>query len=419
MLLRQAACLTVCALAFGSTFIACGDEEATNPAAVPPTGPTLGKLEQLVPFPRGTPNGLSEQPANNCLDAVVYRGRTFLAWRTAPTHFASPTAEIHVASEGSDGWRFEGTFALGTDLREPRFLVLNDRLILYFAVLGKDSQLFEPQGMKETEYQGVGKWTDPEWTYEPGFIPWRARVIDGKAYLIGYIGGDNIYDFNGKPIDIHFLTTKDGRNFDPVVAGKPIVQSGGGSETDFTFTGDGTLVAVTRNEAGDANFGFGSKICKASPNDLGNWQCAPDKKKYDSPLIFKHGLDVYLVGRRNMTETGNYDLDMTDLPLSDQEQKYEVDYSLKPKRCSLWKVDPDALSVSLVLDFPSRGDTCFASEIPSSTDPDQFTVYNYSNMLDGQPDCTKWPDQCDAISWFVGQGSPTMIYRIGLTFPKL
>ena len=75
--------------------------------------------------------------------------------------------------------------------------------------------------MKVTEYQAPGMWTAPEDAYEPTFIPWRARVVNGTAYLIGYVGGEAIYSGSGNPIRIHFLKTTDGRNFEPVVPGKP------------------------------------------------------------------------------------------------------------------------------------------------------------------------------------------------------
>ena len=392
---------------------ACAGTETTSPV---PTGPALGALESIVSFGAAMPEGIDLQPANNNLDVVTHAGRTWLAWRTAPTHFASADATMYVASEGPDGWRFEGKFNEGTDVREPRFLELDGTLMLYYAVLGQDSTKFEPQGMRFTRFDDATRtFSDPVWAYLPGFIPWRARTIGGKAYVIGYVGGDNIYDFNGKPIEIHFLTTTDGTTFEPVVPGKPIVQTGGGSETDFTFLDDGSLVAVTRNEAGDADFGFGSKICSAPANDLGTWTCKPDKRKYDSPLVFRHGADVYLVGRRNVTESGNYDLEKSDETFQQQEQDYEVDYSFNPKRTSLWKVDPATLTVTWVLDLPSRGDTCFPSIL---ADGDGFTIYNYSNLLDGDDDCTSWPDDCSDIDWFVGQGRPTMIYRIGLTFPE-
>lgn len=377
-----------------------------------PSDNTVSEAETVVPFEVGIP-GVTTQAANNNLDVVRFEDRTFLAWRTAPTHFASADTVMYVASEGPDGWRYEGKFAMGTDLREPRFLVVAGKLMLYFAVLGTDPFAFEPQGMMVTEYHGTDDWDEPEWLYEEGFIPWRAKVENGKAYLIGYVGGENIYEVNGEPIRIHFLTTEDGRTLEPVVPDQPVVQEGGGSETDFTFLDDGTLIAVVRNEAGDEQSGWGSKICRAEAGDLGNWTCQSDKKKYDSPLVFRHGPDVWLVGRRNLTDSGNYDLDMDELTAKEQSEKYEIEYSFNPKRCALWRVHPDDLSVEFVADLPSRGDTCFASQLPN--DDGTVAIYNYSNVLDGAPDCKSWPDDCADITWWVGQGQPTMIYRVDVS----
>lgn len=389
---------------------------ACEDPALPPepsTEPTLSGFEVVVPS-SGTIAGITTQNANNNLDVVRFRDRTFLAWRTAPTHFASELTKLYIASEGPDGWRFEGELALQTDLREPRFLVLGDRLFLYFAVLGANSTKFEPKGMKVTEYQAPGSWSVPEDAYEPTFIPWRAREIDGTAYLMGYVGGEGIYAETGEPIRIHFLKTADGRTFEPVVPGKPVVAEGGGSETDFAFLDDGSLVTVTRNEAGDET-GWGSKICTAPAGDLATWTCSYDKKKYDSPLVFRHDEDVWLVGRRNVTDTGNYDLDRDDLTPEQQSGEYQAAYSFSPKRCSLWKVDPASRTVGFVLDLPSRGDTCFASQLDN--DDGTVTIYNYSNELDGAPDCAKWPEDCEDVSWWVGQGMPTIIYRVNVTFP--
>ncbi len=380
----------------------------------PPSKPTLGAYEVVVAA-QSTFAGVTTQTANNNLDVVRFQDRTFLAWRTAPTHFASPETRLYVASEGPDGWRFEGELFLMTDLREPRFLVLGDRLFLYFAVLGTDGTKFEPQGMKVTEYQGPGTWTAPEDSYEPTFIPWRAKVIGGTAYLIGYVGGGAIYDESTNPIRVHFLTTTDGRTFSPVTPGEAVVQEGGGSETDFEILDDGSLVAVTRNEAGDAEFGFGSKICRAEAGALSAWTCKADKRKYDSPLVFRQGADVWLVGRRNLTESGNYDLDRDDLSLTDQRGTYEIDYSFNPKRCSLWRVDPVGLEVTFELDLPSRGDTCFASRVDHGGGV--VSIYNYSSELDGAPDCARWPDDCADPSWFVAQSQNTIIYRVDATFP--
>jgi hypothetical protein len=394
------------AVAFASVLAACGDDPAIDPVV---EAVNLSAPEVIVPFSQAVA-GIATQPANNNLDVVVFGGRTFLAFRTAPTHFASAETELYVASEGPEGFRFEGRFAKGTDLREPRLLALGDRLFLYYAELGADFSKFEPNGAWVTEYVAPGEWTEPARVGEVDFIPWRAKVIDGKAYVVGYSGGANIYEFDGEPLRVHFLTTSDGRTLEPVVPEKPIVQEGGGSETDFTFLPNGTLVAVTRNEAGDAEFGFGSKICRAEPGALADWTCKADPKKYDSPLVFSHGGRAWLVGRRNVTDTGHFDLGRSDLSLEEQAKHYAVEYSFAPKRCAVWSLDADALTATFVADLPSRGDTCFPSMLPK--DDATVTIYNYSNALDGAPDCASWPSNCDDLAWWVGQGQPTVIYRI-------
>ena len=372
-----------------------GSEPCTDFAVI------LGAPFQVVPG-AGLPAEVVLRQANNNLDVVRHEGRVYLAFRTAPTHFASPDTAIYVVSSiDQQTWDFEARFTKATDLREPRLLSFDDRLFLYFAVLGSDPTKFEPQGMMLSEYQGPGSWSTPEWFYLEGFIPWRARVEDGIPYLVAYVGGEGIYEPGGKPLEVHWLATKDGRAFTPVIPGKPAVLVGGTSETDFAFLDDGSLIAVGRNEAGDAR-GFGSRICRATAEDLGNWSCLADPKKYDSPLLFRQGGAVYLVARRNVTETGDYDLGLDELPLSEQWVRYEADYSSRPKRCALWKVDPETRRIEFVLDLPSRGDTCF----PALLREGQGTVeiYNYSSALDGGD-----------VSWFEGQLNPTMILRTTLT----
>lgn len=381
--------------------IGCADEEA------PWAPPTMGEAEVVVPFQ--TPvEGVETQNANNNLDVATLGGRTFLAFRTAPTHFASPETEMFVVSS-ADGqtWTFETRIALGTDVREPRLLAYGGRLFLYFAVLGQDPLKFEPQGTMITERTGPGAWTEPSWWEDqPGFIPWRLKVVDGTAYMIGYTGGENIYEVNGEPLFVKWFRSKDGLSWVPVVEGQATVEQGGGSETDFVFLDDGSVVAVTRNEAGDET-GWGSKICHAPASDLGAWTCAPDPKKYDSPLVFRHGEEVYLVARRNVTETGNYDLFERSLSPKDQTQTYLIEYSFAPKRCALWRVDPGTLAVTWLFDLPSRGDTCFPSMLPGATD-DEVWIYNYTNAYDGDTD----------YNWIVGQGKHTFIYRIPLFFDE-
>lgn len=375
--------------------------------------PTSG-YEVLVRFPAG-PAGIPTQTSNNNLDVARFGDRTFLAWRTAPTHFASSATEILVASEGPDGFRFEGRFSKGTDLREPRLLVLGSRLFLYFAVLGTDPLAFQPQGAMVTEYHAPESWDAPTKLDLSDLIVWRARAIDGKGYLMAYDGGENLYQFDGNPIRVHFLETTDGRTLAPVAPDAPVALSGGASETDFAFLADGSLVTVSRNEAGDATHGFGSLVCRAEAGDLGHLRCRSDRRKFDSPLVFREGDDVWLVARRNVTPSGDFDLGMDLLPLEERAVAYDAAYSATPKRCALWRVDPVALDVTWVQDLPSRGDTCF----PAMTQGPghEVTIYNYTNGLAGALDCPSWPSACTDLPWAAGQLLPTEIYRLNLALP--
>jgi hypothetical protein len=370
-------------------------------------GPALGEPSVVVPSGAMPPEVIS-QGAHNNLDIVWHQGRLFFAFRTAPNHFAAEETVLYVVSTTDEKtWTFETSFALGTDLREPRFLVVGDRLFLYFAVLGSNLLAFEPQGTRVSEQLGGCQWTAPEAIEPvpaPDFIPWRGRVVDGEAQLIGYTGGAQIYDVTGQAaLDVHWLRTSDGRSFEPVVGNDGVVLHGGSSETDLALLDDGGLVAVSRNEAGD-DLGFGSKICTAEPGALGDWGCTADPKKYDSPLVFRHEDDVWLIGRRNLTADGHYDLGHDDDPPETQALDYQLAYWNAPKRCSLWSVDPATRAVAHALDLPSRGDTCFASAVDLGDD--HWLVYNYSSPIEGED-----------LNWNDGQFGLTHVYRTVLRLP--
>ncbi len=363
--------------------------------------PDVVDLAQVIPGP-GLPSEVVPQDANNNLDVVWHDDRLFMAFRTAPTHFASSETELYViSSSDEETWRFEGRFHRNTDLREPQLVSWDGRLYLYYAVLGDNPVDFEPQGTMWTEWQGPGSWSEPVWTDDPTFIPWRIKPLGGSLSLVGYTGGDEVYEPGGDPIQVRWRASVDALTWTPRVPGQDVVLEGGGSETDLVLLDDGSLVAVVRNEAGDDD-GFGSKVCTAPADDLGAWSCAHDPRKYDSPLLFQHSGRVWLVARRNVTEDGHYDLGRDDLDRADAYLLYQTVYWQQPKRCALWEVDPADRRVEHVLDLPSRGDTCFPELIEIDG---RLVVYNYSSDPDG-PD---W-------AWFEGQTRPTGIYRQELVF---
>lgn len=370
------------------------------PAAMesPAHGPQVLATEAVTPALAQVP-GVNVQAANNNLDVTSFGGRTWLAFRTAPTHFASRAAELVVVSSADQKtWRPEITVSMKSDVREPRLLAWEGKLFLYFAQLGTNFFRFEPRRMLAMQRQESGRWTEAREIYRPGYIPWRTRVMDGRPFMIAYGDGRHIYDRDGVPLQVHMLTTDDGFDWRPAVPGQAAVLEGGGSEADFMdLPGGKGLVAVIRNEAGDSS-GWGSKICRATAAAPARWDCRTDSRKFDSPLLFRQGNEVYLVARRHLSRSGMYDLHQRWMPAAMQTAAYQLDYWRYPKRCALWKVDPANLAVTWQADLPSRGDTCFPAV--ASAGDDEVAIYNYSSPLDG-------PD----LPWVAGQLGKTLIYR--------
>ncbi|HKY41404.1 MAG TPA: hypothetical protein VJN18_35970 [Polyangiaceae bacterium] len=367
--------------------------------------PSISPLSELVPS-SALPTEVETQFSHNNLDGVWHQGRLYFAFRVAPAHFAGTDVVLYVISTHDHvDWRLETSIALGRDVREPRFLSLAGRLHLFFAVLGTEPLAFEPLGTRVTTLADDCSWSEPEQVLPRGFILWRARPLPegGRALVSGYVGGEDIYSGSGEPLDVYLLETQDARHFEPAAGADGVVLHGGSSETDFAWLADGDLLAVARNEAGDEQ-GFGSKICRAAADDLADWQCASDLKKYDSPLLFRHGAEAYLLARRNLTDSGAFDLQQSELSLVEQQQTYGLDYWGRPKRCALWRVDPDELTVEHVLDLPSAGDTCYPALV--QLEPTRYLVYNYSSPLD-QPD----------LAWYEGQQTPTSIHGLVLELP--
>ena len=365
---------------------------------------SLVETRRVVPS-AGLPADLQVLDANNNLDAVRHSdGRVYLAFRSAPTHFAGPDTQIIVVSSRDErDWDFEARFALGTDLREPRLLSLGGRLLLYVSKLGKRPYAFEPAGawVAEKGADAAG-WSALEELDLPGYIVWRVKPMGGQAWMSAYRGGANLYRFTGDPLSVSLLGSSDGRHWRPVDAAHPDVFEGGVSEAEIELAPGGGLLAVGRNEAGDDRFGFGSVVCEAPPGAPASWSCQADARKFDSPLMFTHGSEVYLVARRTANAEGAYDRGIGCGGV--RSIVNQLAYISTAKRCSLFHVARAPLRVEFMMDLPSRGDTCFAARVEGG-EADEVVLYNYSSDIAG-------PD----VAWSVGQRRPTYIYRHVLRF---
>ncbi len=342
--------------------------------------------------------------ANNNVAIELYDGRLYLAWRTAPTHFASADAELHVVSSADNGesWQGELDVALGSDVREPNLIVLHGTLWLSFFQAGADPYAFEPIAMWRTRRAVDGAWAELEQWGGATEVPWDIKVRGGRGLLTMYSGEH--YGSGVPDVRVHFRGTANGDAWTDVDRDRPDVYRGGASEAAFELDDDGGLWAVLRNEDGDAS-GFGSLLCHAPADDLAAWECpsASDPERYDSPKLLRHGDDVYLLARRDVG--GPFDQGRDDLSLEDQRTQYAAAYWNRPKRTALYRIDKAERRVVHVLDLPSAGDTAFPSV--RRTGADTFLIANYTSPLD-DPERT----------WLEGQGAldGTSIYLVTLTF---
>lgn len=361
-------------------------------------GASYSPVVQVVPGP-GLPPEVKCMGSNNNLDLVRFQDRLFLAFRTAPTHFASAKTRLYIVSSVDEKkWDYEAEVWLGSDMREPRFLAIGDKLMFYFFEAGKNPLAFEPKQIFAMERKGRGEWSRPVAVFEPRCVLWRAKVRNGKAYATVYCG-TGMYTGGNEDISIYFLTSADGYHFSAVDPARPVVAKGG-SETAFEFDASGNLYAVIRNETGDGRT-WGSKVCTAPASALADWKCETTPFKYDSPLMFRHGDDLYLIARRNLD--GAYDKEERWMWDPAEGLYYLARYWWTRKRTALYKLDTASLRLDPVLDFPSRGDTAFPALV--QLDEHHYLMYNYSSPLEGK----------DRV-WMAGQITGTRIYSTVLSF---
>lgn len=365
------------------------------------TGTALGiaysPLQRLVPG-GGLPERVEVQNANNNLDVTFHGGRYFVAFRTAPSHFASREVRIYVLSSADRvSWDYETEFHLGSDPREPRFLVHENRLLLYFLQNGEAMLKFEPRQSYACEYAGRGRWTFPRPVYKPGYVMWRFRSRGGIAYA-GVYNGRRLYDAGRQPGEVRLLTSRDGYAWSPV-SQEPQVTQAGAIEPEFEFDEEGNLVAVVRLELTG-----GSLFCTASKEDLSRWQAAYSPHKYDSSMMFRRGSEFFVIARRNVA--GVYDHAPSWLPEKARTAVNAVFYSLTRKRTCLYRADLEHTCLVPLFDFPSRGDTAFAGIAPVVEDQNAYWVLNYSSPINGVD-----------LPWLAGQLLPTCLYDTLLKFP--
>lgn len=349
-------------------------------------------LEKIVPSL--LPRQVKTFRSNNNLDIACYNNRTYFAFRTSPVHFASVKTALYVLSSAdNEHWSYETKFAFGSDVREPRFLVFKGKLFLYFFKGGSNLFSFAPEHIYATEFAAPAKWTKPKPIYKPGFVIWRAKEHDGKAYMSVYYGV-GLYSNETQPGHLQLLESTDGYDY-TLVDNKEVSTETSAEEGEFEFDKDGNLYATIRLEI------KGGKVCRAAKNALSKWTCRFTPYKYDSALMFRRNDDFYVLARRNVA--GPFFRGDSFLPKCLQAKWLLARYSLTRKRTALYKLNKENLELEPLFDFPSSGDTAYAGMIP--LDENKYLVLNYSSDFTG-------PD----MSWLWGQFFGSNIYATVLEF---
>src|SRR5437764_9953453 len=227
--------------------------------------PVPSQTEPVTVVPSaGLPPEVSVDRSNANLAVATFQGRVFLVFRTAKWQIADDNARLYVVSSTDQvHWRYEGAFTYGRDLREPRFLVWQGHLFLYFALLGSDPAAFEPGGTLATQYESPGNWSKPARIVPlDDFVPWSFQLRDGRAYTSGVTGGGGTFQPNPPPKHVYWMTTEDGFAWHAVNPAQPIVYTGQCGETDFAFLPSGEMVTACQTEEVDS-LGWGAKVCTA------------------------------------------------------------------------------------------------------------------------------------------------------------
>jgi hypothetical protein len=367
--------------------------------------PTLSPAVAVAPGP-ALPAGVTCMASNNNVAIALHEGRLYLAWRSGPLHFASPLVRKTVISSGDGArtWRLETTLARGADLREPTLLSIGGRLHLHCFEAGKTAISFAPSHVWRTTREPDGRWTDPVEAMEGGEVPWEAKVRRGRACMTSYRGGH--YGVGEATVDVHFRSSSDGVTWTDVDPARPAIYSGGVSEVAWELTPEADLWAVTRLEDGDRT-GLGAHVASARAGALGDWTfpSQADPERFDSPRMFRHGRDLYVLARRDVG--GPFGDEPGWLPAGDRKIAALLAYSARPKRTTLYRLDTTARKLVPVLDLPGCGDTAFPSV--ARTGPHTFLVANYTS-----------PVEDPQRTWISGQvaSDGTMVYLCTITFVR-
>lgn len=340
--------------------------------------------KQLVPSAK-LPEGLKIRDANNNLDVIRFKDKYYIAFRTAPSHFASKKTQLHVLSSlDLKSWQHETSVYMASDLREPRFFIFQDELYFMYFKGGTKMFRFQPQGIFLTKLNENNKaWEEAQELDIPlGYVPWRIIPHQDKLYLSTY-DGMNEYKLD-VPAEFRLFVSEDAYTWQAISEEPQISHKRAIAEIEIIFDDQEDIWGVARLEFD------GSYLVHASYPDYSTFEYWYNPHKFDSPLLFQHDDKIYLIARRNL-----------DGPLVQKQGKHKknlLHYSLTKKTTALYLLDPQTKSIIHIKDFTSTGDCAFPGI--SKINDKEYLVLNYSSNIKKREKI-----------WLAGQLGKTYIYE--------
>lgn len=350
----------------------------------------------VVPGPGSASEDVISQKANNNVAIEFFDNRLFLAFRTAPSSNASKKARMYVIST-ADGvsWDLEWKSDGGRNIGEPQLVAYKSRLHFYYLTS-------RPDKVHKITRSGLMNWSLPQDILDDGEAHWEMKVRNGQIWMTSYAGSHDRLRGGAARLNLRIKRSNDGLTFIPESLARETVHLGGASETGFEFDDEGNLYAVTNNEDGDET-GFGSHLVFAPSNLLSYWSMLSQVDAFNSPRMFRHGKEIYLIARK---QKGAAPFGWA------KRHGYAwrrilnwMRWALTPKTTALYRMNQDKRGLEHVMDLPGAGDTAYPSI--RRVDANTFLFANYTSPLHRKN-----------RKWFVGKLGYTKIYLQALKFVK-
>lgn len=314
---------------------------------------------------------------NSNTDMIRWRDRFYLAHARSPYHMGTTSSRMLIwSSTDARHWEFLHEFQVADkDVRDPKFAVINDRLILY--VLPNTGFEPEPYGTAAATSADGKTWSELIDLSPRGWLLWRPKTRDGRNYYV-----TAYWHEHGRSA---LLKSTDGLQWTMV---SEIHAGDRNDETDMEFLPDSSILATARLE-GTRSFHQGAfdarTLLAVARPPYASWNKTESRlTRLDGPNLFRHGDRIYAVGR---FDPESYD------------RWYGMSSLLGRKRTSLYLVTPEKLT--RLTDLPSAGDTSYAGVVLADG---YLYISYYTNRIDRD------------YSWLLGLVRPTdvLIARLPL-----